>query len=372
MPFQLKDFPSIAASMINHARATQSKLTDFNVGSVARTIFEAPAIEIEELYQQMFIGLKEGIPVATYNSFGFEKRAPEPAVGVIRFVADDPAHAGVEIGEGVRATSANGDLQFRTTTASSIPVHAQYIDVPAVCETPGQAGNVPPGTITVMQDAVAGVASVTNPAWFFGGREIESDGEQKARFAAFVAALPRGTKAAIEYGAKMAAVADQSGLVTEAVRHVFIDEPYLADPLAPVGLVDCFIHNGSGGTSPALVAETKKIIDGYRKADGTPVPGWKAAGVIVNVYAAQEVVVAVDGALSVSKYAVTATAAAQAEAAIAAYFDGLKIGAPVYASEIIAAVMNVDGVVNFQMTSPAADVVVARHQKAMLGAVRFG
>jgi uncharacterized phage protein gp47/JayE len=372
VPFQLKDFPSIAASMVNHARAIQNKLTDFNIGSVARTMLEAPAVEIEELYQQMFIGLKEGIPVATYSSFGFEKRAAEPAVGVIRFTAGDPAHAGLDIAEGVRAKNAAGTLQFRTTAAASIPAGAMYADVPAVCETPGLAGNVAPGVIAVLQDAVTGVSSAANPAWFFGGKEIESDDEQKARFAAFVATLPRGTKAAIEYGARMAVVVDGSGLAIEAVRHAFIDEPYLADPLAPVGLVDCFIHNGAGGTSAALAAEAKKIIDGYREPDGTPVPGWKAAGVIVNVYAAQEVVVAVDGALSVSKYAVTATAAAQAEAAIAAYFDGLKIGAPVYASEIIAAVMNVDGVVNFQMTSPAADVVVARHQKAMLGAVRFG
>ena len=103
VPFQLKDFPSIAASMVNHARAIQNKLTDFNIGSVARTMLEAPAVEIEEQYQQMFIGLKEGIPVATYSSFGFEKRAAEPAVGVIRFTAGDTAHAGLEIAVGWRA-----------------------------------------------------------------------------------------------------------------------------------------------------------------------------------------------------------------------------------------------------------------------------
>lgn len=358
--------------MINHARAIQNKLTDFNVGSAARTMLEAPAIEIEELYQQMFIGLKEGIPVATYSSFGFEKRAAEPAVGVIRFTAGDPAHAGLDIQEGVRAKDAAGALQFRTTAAASIPAGAMYADVPAVCETPGLAGNVAPGVIAVMQDAVTGISSATNPAWFFGGKEIESDDEQKARFAAFVATLPRGTKAAIEYGAKMAVVVDGSGLTAETVRHAFIDEPYLADPLAPVGLVDCFIHNGAGGTSAALVAETKKIIDGYREPDGTPVPGWKAAGVIVNVYAAQEVMVSVAGALMVSEYVSASSAAAEAEAAIATYFDGLGIGAAAYASEIIAAVMNVDGVVNFQLASPAEDVVVARHQKAMLGAVQFG
>lgn len=73
MAFQIKDFVSIAASMINHMRGTQNKVTDFQPGSVARTLVEGPAVEIEELYLQMFIGLREAIPIATFQSFGFDK-----------------------------------------------------------------------------------------------------------------------------------------------------------------------------------------------------------------------------------------------------------------------------------------------------------
>ena len=63
MAFQIKNFASIVASMINRMSATQNKVTDFNVGAVGRTLIEAPAIEIDQLYQQMFNGLKEAIPV---------------------------------------------------------------------------------------------------------------------------------------------------------------------------------------------------------------------------------------------------------------------------------------------------------------------
>ena len=49
MPFQIKDFASITAGMLNHARSVTSKITDFQPGSVARTIMEAPAVEVEEL-----------------------------------------------------------------------------------------------------------------------------------------------------------------------------------------------------------------------------------------------------------------------------------------------------------------------------------
>ena len=66
MSFQIKDFLSIVASMVNYMRGATSKITDYNVGSVARTMVEAPAIEIDQLYQQMLFGLRDAIPTATY------------------------------------------------------------------------------------------------------------------------------------------------------------------------------------------------------------------------------------------------------------------------------------------------------------------
>ena len=46
--FQIKDFTSIAAGLINVVRATTNKVTDFNRGSVIRTMLEATAAEIED------------------------------------------------------------------------------------------------------------------------------------------------------------------------------------------------------------------------------------------------------------------------------------------------------------------------------------
>jgi len=83
MAFQIKSFAAIAASMINYARATQDEITDFSVGSVARTIMEAPAIEIEELYQRMLAGILEAIPVSVYRAFGFDPLEAAPARGYV-------------------------------------------------------------------------------------------------------------------------------------------------------------------------------------------------------------------------------------------------------------------------------------------------
>ena len=68
--FQLKDFQSIVASMVNFLRSATTEITDFSVGSVERTILEAPAVEIDQLYQEMFAGLREGIETSVFRSFG--------------------------------------------------------------------------------------------------------------------------------------------------------------------------------------------------------------------------------------------------------------------------------------------------------------
>jgi hypothetical protein len=71
--FRTKDFLSIVGGMINWMRGATDKVTDYRIGSVTRTMLEAPAIEIDELYQNMLRGLVDGIPVAIYQGFGFER-----------------------------------------------------------------------------------------------------------------------------------------------------------------------------------------------------------------------------------------------------------------------------------------------------------
>ena len=81
--FQTKNFVSIVAAEINVARSITDKITDFQPGSVARTLMEAPAAEMEELYLQMLHGLLEAIPEATYRSFNFDRLQPARAFGFV-------------------------------------------------------------------------------------------------------------------------------------------------------------------------------------------------------------------------------------------------------------------------------------------------
>lgn len=72
MAFQIKDFQSILASMVNYVRGATGRITDFNRGSVARTLLEAPAIEMDQMYQELFSGIREGVETSLFRSFDLE------------------------------------------------------------------------------------------------------------------------------------------------------------------------------------------------------------------------------------------------------------------------------------------------------------
>lgn len=85
MAFQVKKFNSIVASMINWISSATDKITDFNPGSVVRTIIEAVAMELEELYYQLLVAVEEAIDEAIYRTFNFPRNPPRKATGEVRF-----------------------------------------------------------------------------------------------------------------------------------------------------------------------------------------------------------------------------------------------------------------------------------------------
>lgn len=368
MAFQIKDFRSIVASMINHARSVTKKITDWNVGSVARTLVEAPAIEIDELYQQMFIGLKEAIPVAIYSSFDFARKDTVSASGMVR-VSFAPMVDPWIIPAGTRFSLVGGAISFSSTLDMVVPGGVSYFDVFVVADVPGTAGNIALGQSFTMQPTIDGFASATNLAAFVNGAEQESDEQRKVRFAAFIASLNRGTVTALAYGLRTVRLTNAFGATTEEVQAVSIVEPYLDDNTQPVAWVKCYIHNGVDGASPDLLAHAVEVIHGYYDADGVAVPGWKAAGVQVDVLEATEKAVAVTGVLTVLAGYNSATLIDSAATAVSSYLQTLDIGATAVRAEIIARVMEIEGIYNFVLSVPAGDTTSLRSEKIMPGTI---
>lgn len=354
--------------MVNWAKATQQKVTDFNIGSVFRTMVEAIAIEIDQLYQMMFVGLKEGIEVSVYNSFDFEKITALPAAGLIRVFINSSLTPTL-IAASTTFSQIGGDLTFSSSADVTIAPGATYADVLVTCDTPGTIGNIGAGTAFSAEPAIDSFSSASNLSAFSSGVDEETAAERKSRFNDFVSSLNRGTVKAIRYGLTLAYLTDSNGNKTERVVSSSIIEPWLTDPGSTVSLVNCYIHNGAGSTSSDLVDRAREVIYGYYDEAGVAVPGWKAAGVQVEIYAATETTVAVTGVLTAQDGYDKPTLVSLAVQTIYSYIIALGIGETLVKSELIRLVKEIDGVYDITFSAPAANVTANAQSKLMPGAI---
>lgn len=273
MSFQIKDFVSIVASQVNHARGVTDKITDFLPGSVARTLIEAPAAEIEELYLQMFLGLRAAIPIATFRSFGFDKLPATRAYGYVSISTGSPLGAALEIPVGTAFRSADGRV-YLSTSAVTWQVGTTMVQVPVQAEQAGISGNAASGVITSSSFFQNGFVVSNQPIEH--GRDQETDAEREARFAEFVQSISRGTLAACIYVTRSARLLDANGYMTEYVTRLGVDEQ--------PGHVRLYIYSSIGAPSPALLAVGQSAIDGsIDQGTGAITPGYRAAGVRVDV-----------------------------------------------------------------------------------------
>lgn len=273
MPFQLKDFASIVASQVNHARAVTDKIADFQPGSVVRTLMEAPAVEIEELYMQFFLGLRDAIPVATFLSFGFDKLPAALARGFVSVSKAAPHDTDLLIPAGTQFSASDGRV-YLSSEDVTWPAGTNVVRIPVEASAVGLAGNVAADVITssaFFDDEY----TISNSA-IATGRDAESDLEREARFAEFVQALSRGTVVACLYAARQSVVLDGDGNFSEYVTRAGL----LENP----GYVRIYVYSSRGVPSAALVADGQRRIDGWKDdVTGVITPGYRAAGVRVDV-----------------------------------------------------------------------------------------
>ncbi len=279
MSFQIKDFASIVAAQINHARSVTTKVTDFQPGSVVRTLMEAPAVEMEELYLQMFLGLRDAIPVATFLSFGFDRLPAKRAVGYVSISRPAPVVENLLIPTGTVFEATDGRQYLSTSDVTWLAADT-IVWVPVMHTAPGLVGNASAGTITSSPDLDPLTFTVSNQP-IETGRDPETDGEREARFADFIASLSRGTVSACLYAARQSAVLDINGNITEYVVRAGIDEQ--------PGIVKIYLYSSLGVPSAELLAHGQLLLDGSRDdVTGVITPGYRSAGVQVFVLPMQE------------------------------------------------------------------------------------
>lgn len=343
--FQIKDFASIAASMINWMRGSQDKVTDFAVGSVARTMLEAPAIEIDELYQQMFHGLRESIPVAIYRGFEFPTLGAVAAAGIVR-VTIAPISTDTLLSVGTVFRASTDARQYLSLAAVTIPAGQATADIQVMSDSPGAPHNALAGTAFVATPSPLSFVSAVTANGLAGGTDGESDDSKLARFRAFIASLARGTPDSLKYAASTVTLTDATtGAITERVARAYLEET--------PGHATMFIHNGTAGTSAALVAQVARVIDGYiDPATLLRVPGWRPAGMRVDIAAMTEIAVPVAITVQAVSAAQTDATRNAVRTAIAAIIASTPSGKSLAPLSILTAALQTTGVLGCTLTAP--------------------
>lgn len=346
--------------MVTWFSGIQNRITDFIVGSKARTKIEALAVELEQQDLAFYQALKKAIPVSVYNSFGFGLLASVAASGTVTFsrVAAATQNIIIPVGAQVstRGTLTEPEKTYSVLASVTLVTGQTSVSASVACTVGGLGGNTGAATITNMKTTIPGIDAVTNASAFTNGQPAESEGERRLRFQEFIAGLGRAPRAGIAWGAKQAQLLNGSGQISERVTEAMVFDP----SAAPWGEVAVWIYNGagynvSGGASSSLVARAQEIIDGYIDGSGVAIVGYKAAGVVATVTAVTTKKVDITGTITVATGSNKTTVKTQADAALVAYISSLAIGETGIKSEMIQRIMDIDGVTNVAISAPAGD-----------------
>jgi len=257
----LKQYKEILERMQNRVVA-RTDLTDLTETSSVKQVLAAAAREADDINYQVrnaldltdldrSIGPDLDERAKEYNSDLISRAQPRVATGQVVFsrtgtVGALTIPAGVEVQ--VPATGAQSPIKFTTTEEGAIADTFQNSgSVDVIAQDTGTRFNVDPNTVTAFGAKPPGVDSVTNPAGFGNGADLESDDNFRRRIRAFVKSLARSTPSALLFAAFLAED------VGSGKRVVFAR--VVEDKFNP-GNVIVYIDDGSGTAEgvPVLVA----------------------------------------------------------------------------------------------------------------------
>lgn len=357
--FTPKPFAEIVADQVERVRLSTDRITDFNVGSVVRSLLEANAVELDDYYQEMYLGLLKAIPTAIYIGFGFDLRPAVAAAGIAVFTRNPEAPGDAQvIPQGTQLVTADG-AYYVTDTEVILPEAADTVSVTISAELAGTVGNAEQHRLLLV--TTSAWYTVDNPAILSGGVDAETEEQRAERFAAFIRALARATPAALEYAATIPALYHPiTGVLAERVQRAALAET--------AGHCYLYIHNGSYGASATLIEAVQQLIDGYQDAETNSwVGGYRPAGMWVEVRAM------ISSAINISLELTSAigTATASTEIAVAGALDrwlrAAMPGITVRPIDLINVALKVDGVNAATVLAPTSAWVVAPNTTLYLG-----
>jgi uncharacterized phage protein gp47/JayE len=264
------------------------------------------------------------------------------SVGGAQFVVTaDPTNAAY-------STNANGTGVAGYTVAANVP----SIAVAAAAVTPGSAGNILAGTISLLLQPISGIDTATNGAAFVGGLDPESDAAFRVRFQAFIAALMKGTTTAYSY----ALTSLQSGLTFQILENT---APNLT---AQLGFVTICLDDGTGNPPSSLIQAALAAVEAVR-----------CAGITVGIIPPQIVSANIAMTLASTITANHAADVAAASNALQVYINALPVGSTLPFSRLSQvaydASPNISNVTGVTLNGGTADLTVTTLQVVKSGSL---
>ena len=263
---------------------------------------------------------------------GLARRQATAAQGTIRFSTDSAAATDLVVPAGTICLTAGG-VRFETTREAVLEAGETAVDVPARAVEPGAAGNAAAGTIRAMAVAPVGVSGCTNPAGFSGGTDEEEDEALRARVLETYQRMPNGANAAFYQQGAMSFPQVAAASVIPRPRGV--------------GSVDVVIATAAGVPDQSLLTEVEDYFEARREI-----------AVDVQVKAPEVEPITVTARVQPEEGRDCESVCQAAEQAVQSWFDGRLLGQDVLRAKLGDIIFSVDGVKNYVLDAPAADVTV--------------
>ena len=274
---------------------------------------------------------------------GLERKEAAKAVGVIRFYVDQAGGTALTIPAGTVCMTA-GLVRFETTEAAVLRSGSLYVDAAAQAVEPGTAGNAAAGTILTMAVAPVGVSRCSNPEGFAGGTDREDDETLRVRVLETFRRLPNGANAAFYEQGALSFPEVAAAAVLPRSRGI--------------GTVDVVVATAAGSPDEDLLERLTAYFQERREI-----------AVDVQVRAPREKTVDVSVAVSAREGSDAAGVRTAVEQALGSWFNGGLLGQDVLRAKLGAVIFGVDGVENYDLTAPAADVAVEQDELPRLGSL---
>lgn len=376
---------------VTELKAQNSKITDFNEGSladvmsgvIAQVLSEMSELTVTEFSKTFFnsangpevTGSTDDLQTLAVDHFGddFARPSATESGGQVTFSRSATTAGDVLIQAGTAvSTSANASGQkTRFVTLADVTMTGTSINAQVQCDTAGAAGDVAAGSITTIQTTLTDpTVTVTNAAAMSGGEDELND----AQYRAFILNKLKGLKGATLAALKAIAATVAGVQTVTAIEQFFTAIQYNIGTGLPVpGAVYfqfpyayIYIADVNGSASNTLVKSVQTAIDEVR-----------AAGVKVQVVGAQPVSQNWTMALTLNaggpNFATLQSDKTQLLQSMANYVAALDIGTGFNRTAAVNAFLAIWGpsgtndVVAATVSTPIGDVSITATQKLIPG-----